>query len=287
VTGTGDTSDNWNGATYIDQSASVAASNGTVYYGGDGFSGDRATIQAELGAAASSQGQGSSGVAQSALAQAAEMAAGPATTAETSPDVYLGARWNTQTITWSLDTSGGNAAYDSEVEQAFATWAAASGLNFQEVASGSGADISIGWGDLNTAATGQVGFTSFSASNGVISGSQIQLESSSDLTTDSSGDTIYAGTDATLYQTALHEIGHALGLGDNADATSIMNYDLTSANQTLDQTDLHAIGTLYGSSAQTAALIQAMSGGTADGAGSISAPVDTTSQHTQLIAASH
>ncbi|MBF0462298.1 MAG: matrixin family metalloprotease [Magnetococcales bacterium] len=41
-------------------------------------------------------------------------------------------------------------------------------------------------------------------------------------------------TEATFYQTALHEIGHAIGLASDADPTSIMYYQLTQNNRTLD-----------------------------------------------------
>jgi hypothetical protein len=60
------------------------------------------------------------------------------------------------------------------------------------------------------------------------------------------GQLTYSGADATLYQLALHEIGHALGLADSADPNSIMYYELGSGNQSLDATDLTNIASLYG-----------------------------------------
>uniref|UniRef100_UPI0015890997 matrixin family metalloprotease n=1 Tax=Burkholderia sp. BCC0397 TaxID=486876 RepID=UPI0015890997 len=91
------------------------------------------------------------------------------------------------------------------------------------------------------------------------------------------------------YQTALHEIGHALGLADNADSSSIMNYDLTSPNRSLDQTDINAVQALYGSSAQTAALIQAMAGHAPAALATTTsiASAEQASQHVQLIAGTH
>ncbi len=63
---------------------------------------------------------------------------------------------------------------------------------------------------------------------------------------------MYAGTDATFYQVALHEIGHALGLGDDSDPNSVMYYALGADNTTLDATDLAAIHQLYGTASASA-----------------------------------
>lgn len=69
----------------------------------------------------------------------------------------------------------------------------------------------------------------------------------------------YAGTNATFMQVLLHEIGHALGLGDTADQNSIMYYEATANDRTLDSTDTQAIKALYDPSVQSSQqLIQAM-----------------------------
>ncbi|WP_175796682.1 beta strand repeat-containing protein [Burkholderia anthina] len=307
VDGTGDTGADWSGVDYIDQ-ASAPPDNGDPsggyggYYGGYGFSGDRSAVQSKLASdvtaiAQYDQNQGDAAAANAAkngFAQAGEMARDTATSAGSGPNVLEGARWDATTVTWSFDSANGpqDGQYEKEIEQAFATWAAASGLKFQEVSSNASADISIDWADLNTASTGEVGYTTFKASQGVIaSGAKIELESPTQdaLAHGSVSDQIYAGTDATFYQTALHEIGHALGLADNADSSSIMNYDLTSSNRSLDQTDVNAIQALYGSSAQTAALIQAMAGHAPSGSATSTsiAPAEQASQHVQLLAGAH
>jgi hypothetical protein len=70
----------------------------------------------------------------------------------------------------------------------------------------------------------------------------------------------------TLRQTVLDEIitqiGHALGLGDNANPNSIMYYEATGSNQTLDGTDIAGVQSLYGPAHQQ--LVQAMAGFGAD-----------------------
>ncbi|WP_133650323.1 beta strand repeat-containing protein [Paraburkholderia flava] len=279
------------------------------YYGGYGFSGNRNAVQKELSGGSISgiaqydlnQGNDQAAMAaQGGFRQAAEMARDTATSAGTGPNVLEGARWSADTITWSLSSLSGidgasfsgqmSSQYETDVENAFATWAAASGLKFQEVSDASQADINIGWGNLNTATTGEVGYTGYRAAGGVMSSAAIELENPTQdaLASGADGALTYS-TGATLSQVLLHEIGHALGLADNADQGSVMNYDLTSTNQTLDSTDINAIQTLYGSSAQTAALIQAMAGQAPSSSASSTSnlPAEQASQHVQLVAGTH
>ncbi|WP_186126589.1 beta strand repeat-containing protein [Burkholderia gladioli] len=297
VEGTDDTGTGWSGVDYINEGS---YGYGYGYFGGYGFSGDRSTVTSKLASdvtaiAQFDQSQGNAAAAtaaQQGFAQAAEMSQDAQSSSGSGPNVLEGARWNAPTITWSFSGASDpqEAQYESSIEQAFATWAAASGLQFQEVSGGTSADISVNWADLNTASTGEVGYTTFKAAHGVIApGASISLESPTEdaLTSSSGSDPIYAGTEATFYQTVLHEIGHALGLADNADSGSIMNYDLTSSNRTLDQTDINAIEALYGSSAQTAALIQAMAGGAAGSTSATVTPVEQASMQTQLLARAH
>jgi hypothetical protein len=161
------------------------------------------------------------------------------------------------------------AAEEPAAEDAFNARAAQMpGVTFQEVADSSRSDIRIGFGDFDAANTGVVGLTGFNEANGQIeTGTIVRVEDTAEtaLVLDDDGLDVYAGTDATLTQVLEHEIGHALGLGDNSDINSIMNYDLTSSNQTLDATDVAGISSLYGSSATVSTsnagvnqLIQAM-----------------------------
>ena len=79
----------------------------------------------------------------------------------THPIVFEGASWSRgSAITWSIANRPGTAdspfsgymgsQYEPFVQQAFRTWAAASGLTFEEVADSNQADIRLGWGDFNT-----------------------------------------------------------------------------------------------------------------------------------------
>nr|WP_241022450.1 matrixin family metalloprotease [Burkholderia sp. Se-20373] len=199
-----------------------------------------------------------------------------------------------RTVTWSLDSANGafSSTEAQAVKSAFSTWAAASGLKFEEVETSSTADIRLGWANLDTAQTGAVGFTLYQADHGVFApGVRIQLESPNQnaLTSGEDGQLTYAGTDATFEQVVLHEIGHALGLADSADFHSIMNYDLTAGNRTLDATDVHAIRGVYSAPSQTdkqvASLIQAMSSfGAPQGAGQVMLTPDAAGQPNPVLA---
>ena len=162
------------------------------------------------------------------------------------------------TVTWSFaDINIGNtpgehfssfisAADQSVIEKAISEWGAASGLHFEEVSDSSQAGIRIGWGDLDTSATGVLGLTTLKNSAGSIAdGTVIRLEDPNQLALEGSPQTQleYSGTNQTLYALALHEIGHALGLADNADPSSVMYYQSTA--QTLDANDLAGIHQLY------------------------------------------
>nr|WP_225561531.1 matrixin family metalloprotease [Rhodanobacter sp. DHB23] len=178
--------------------------------------------------------------------------------------VYEKAAWADKTLTWSfaaptqgvgstLSDAISDPSQQAAVEQAFQTWAQASGLNLMQVASGKSADIEVGFGDLDTSTTNQIGVTHLQGANGNLTGALVELEdpSQSPLTTDSNGQLAYANTDATFEQVVLHEIGHALGLADSDQAGSIMNYLLDGTDASLGSMDLAGISNLYGYGSNT------------------------------------
>lgn len=189
----------------------------------------------------------------------AETAANSAAAPSLASAVFEPFVWAKKTITWTLDTSTGagtpftaslGSQYESEVQQAFQTWAKASEMHFVEV-SGPNADINIGLAELDSSHTGIQGLSTVHAPNGIAGSADIMLEDPTEdaLATDAKGQAAYTGTQTELEQLLLHEIGHVLGLGNNSDSGSIMASALSNANDTLDATDTQAIEALYGPSA--------------------------------------
>jgi predicted Zn-dependent protease len=163
------------------------------------------------------------------------------------------AKWDHEVITWSFAQSGGqfsggmDASQEQAVQKAFSQWADATGLIFQEVSGSAKSDIKIGWGNFDTTDTGVVGFATLRAKDGAIAGATVRLENPTDdaLVANANGEQVYAGTDASFDQVLLHEIGHAIGFGDNADSSSIESYALTGGNRKLSSSDIAAARSLY------------------------------------------
>jgi hypothetical protein len=252
-------------------------------YGGYGFAGSASTVQAAIGSNIGSIAQADLAKGDQAGATAAEAGLHQAyetamstPTAGTGSSVLEGAKWDSKVVTWSFaGTPGANdsqagaatdSAYETDLQQAFATWSAASGITFEEVSGSAQSDISVGFGELNTASTGEVGYTAYQAKNGQMAGANIELEDPNQdaLVTGPGGQLTYSGTDATLEQVMLHELGHAFGLADNADQNSIMYYDLTSSNRTLDSTDIAGIQSLYSPGSNASSPVSNTSGSQID-----------------------
>jgi predicted Zn-dependent protease len=166
---------------------------------------------------------------------------------------FEGLHWATQTVTVSFGTVSNafsdplTSAEQNVVKQALAAWSRASGLRFLLVADSASADIRVGLGDFNTSKTGVLGLTSYvSGSSAFQPGVIVRAEDPTETPlTNQSGTAVYSGTEATFYQVMLHEIGHALGLSDNADPRSVMYYGAGQPNRDLNPTDLSNIAQLY------------------------------------------
>jgi predicted Zn-dependent protease len=307
------------GAGYTGPGAGVEIPGGYGDYGGGyGFAVSPSLVSSVVGSNIGSIAQCDIDHGNTSAAEAAEAAQYQALeaatlvpTSGTGSAVLEGAKFDQQVITWSLADSRGTQAApfsgymdstdEAVVQIAFNTWSAAMpGVTFEEVSDSAQSDIRLGFGDFNTATTGVVGYTSYQVDAGQMASDVIvRVEDTAQdaLVTGADGQPVYSGSGVSLSQVVLHEIGHALGLADNADQSSVMNYQLTANNKKLDSTDLAGIGSLYGAGASTVSvgssgvsqLIQAMSTFNADAGVADTAllPASLSTSSITLAASSH
>ena len=177
----------------------------------------------------------------------------------------LGPKWLDGHITWSFAAQTFNEditapfsaaiqdVWQQLIEQAFSRWAAVSGLIFEKVpdsaSPASAADIRIGWGDFGSTAN-TIGETYLRYDgDAILPNVIVRLENPDErpLTAAPSGEHIYSGTGSSLFALALHEIGHALGLGHSTDISAVMYPTILSGAHDLGQPDIEGIRTLYDS----------------------------------------
>jgi hypothetical protein len=135
-------------------------------------------------------------------------------------------------VTWAVDDSISRAELQS-INAAFAEWSEVANIQFQAVSSTADADIDFSNSALDGAGN-VLGVTGFNFSGGQLKSADIQFDSGDNL----------SGSEFSLV--AIHEIGHAIGLGHFNDDPAVMNstanFDLTG----LAQSDIDGIVALYG-----------------------------------------
>ena len=150
-----------------------------------------------------------------------------------------GAKWGSPelgtaggTVTWAVDNSISQAELQS-INAAFAEWSEVANIQFQQVSSTAASDIDFSNSALDGAGN-VLGVTGFNYSRGQLQSADIKFDSGDNL----------SGSEFSLV--AIHEIGHAIGLGhfngDDAVMNSTANFDLTG----LEQSDIDGIVALYG-----------------------------------------
>lgn len=173
---------------------------------------------------------------------------------------FEGPAWASNTITWTFGSgspfSGAiTAPFLATVESALAAWAASANIDFQPVAAGTPADIEIGWGSLQDGAAGAAGATiglttTYTTASNQLSLATVELEDPTQLAlADTAQGYAWQGTVSTLYQVALHELGHALGLDHSSDPTAVMYPTAQSTNPGLSFADIAGMQALYGAPA--------------------------------------
>lgn len=168
-----------------------------------------------------------------------------------------GPKWNTQVVTWSFAAAGGSvsgaigAAYQATVQSAVARWAQVTGLQFQLVSDSTpGVDVRVGWGKFTGTQIGETDYAyQLGGAETFTPGVLVRLEDPSALALSSAPDALYQGTTTNLYQVALHEFGHALGLAHSSDPNAVMYATVGQANRNLNASDIAGIQFLYGTAA--------------------------------------
>ncbi len=138
-------------------------------------------------------------------------------------------------------------AYQSTIAAAFARWSSVSGLIFSQVTDAATVPIRIGFGSFyNLAELGETDFRI--GSRGIIApDARIRLLDPATVPlVDDGGTYVYAPYyDVSLYQVALHEIGHALGLDHTTDPYTVMYPYVSPLNTDLAPGDIYGINALY------------------------------------------
>jgi len=153
-----------------------------------------------------------------------------------------GAKWGSPelgtaggTVTWAVDDSISQAELQS-INAAFAEWSEVANIQFEAVASTADADIDFSNSALDGAGN-VLGVTGFSYSGGQLQSADIKFDSGDNL----------SGSEFSLV--AIHEIGHAIGLGHFNDDPAVMNSTANFSLTGLAQSDIDGIVALYGANA--------------------------------------
>jgi hypothetical protein len=161
----------------------------------------------------------------------------------------LGAKWNKFTLTYHIDNVSTHltpAQRESIIQQAFQAWDAVSILSFTQVSSASAADIKLKWvigshGDGHDfdGPNGVLAHITEPPSSGIFTSCEIHFDDAENWTTGATGGSSYR-----LLSTAMHEIGHALGLAHTNSNQTIM-YENYTGLTTLSSDDIQGIQSLY------------------------------------------
>jgi hypothetical protein len=163
------------------------------------------------------------------------------------PFIVLGRRTDPEAITWSYDGSGAAVDPDAAREAivaAFRQWEAAAPVTFipaPSASDGRPADLLFAWhGKEHATCTPFIEWDGGVAHAGA-SGAQAFIHFNQDVpfTTDK-------GPGRSFFCTALHEIGHILGLGHAPDPVTVMHGGYDDAHDQLTPGDVFGIQSLYG-----------------------------------------
>ena len=161
------------------------------------------------------------------------------------------------TVTWSMATANyvadyiqfdgfiSDAQFTSVIRAAFDAWEQVTNIDFVEVSDSSNVDIRLGYGDIDgSSGTLGVAYYSWNGSN-ELTQSFIEFDSAENWNLNIGG----GGPGISAYLVALHEIGHAIGIGHSDDSGAVMAAFLNNSLTGLTQDDIDAGQAIYGSPA--------------------------------------
>lgn len=147
---------------------------------------------------------------------------------------------------YTFDAAISNSVYQALIRTAFQAWEDVANIDFVETADSTSVDIRLGM-DYIDGASNTVGEAGYSYSfAGEILFAEIRFDTSETFTSDAG---YTGGSLVNFYSVAVHEIGHAIGMGHVNDITEIMNPYVSVVS--LGDGDILGAQVLYGSNIST------------------------------------
>lgn len=159
--------------------------------------------------------------------------------------VLSGQSWAQSTVTWYFN---GSVGYGNEFQQAFDRWDAEINLDFNRVFSAGAADIIIDFtaidGAFNTLAVANSQWTL--PSNNYSGSNTINFDTGETWTWDAGVGSYVLSSGVTIYEVAVHEIGHSIGLGHPTNNATVMYPDAGGSATDLTAWDIAGGRAIYG-----------------------------------------